>query len=68
MNIYEATLSASTNPLIIRKRNKNESYWFKVTAGGIYRNKNGVEIGLNAKDCMSNDWYLVDKKGAEVAT
>lgn len=67
MNIYEATLRASTNPLIIRKRDRNESYWFRVTPTGLYRNRNGVEISLNAKDCMSNDWYLVDKKGLEVA-
>lgn len=66
MNIYEATLRASTNPLIIRKRNKNESYWFRVMEIGIYRNRNGVEISLNARDCMSDDWYLADNKGVEV--
>lgn len=66
MNIYEATLRASTNPLIIRKRDRNESYWFKVRPNGLYRNRNGIEISLNAADCMSTDWYLVDNKGVEV--
>jgi len=66
MNIYEATLRASTNPLIIRKRNKNESYWFRVRPNGLYRNRNGIEISLNAEDCMSDDWFLVDTKGVEV--
>jgi len=66
MNIYEATLKATNTSLIIKKRDRSQSYWFYVTASGIYRNRNGIEISLHAKDCIGNDWFLADKKGAEV--
>lgn len=68
MNIYEATLKATNTSLIIKKRGRSQSYWFYVTASGIYRNRNGIEICLNAKDCIGNDWFLVNKEGEEVAT
>jgi len=65
MNIFEATIRAVNEDLFLRKRDRTEAWTLHVAAGSVYRNDDGDEISLDARDCMGDDWYLVDGEGAE---
>lgn len=66
MNIYEATKKSLKDDLFIRKRDRTEEWCLYVSAGGVYNNQDGDIINLDARDCLGNDWYLIDYDGNEV--
>jgi hypothetical protein len=65
MNIFEATRRALQDDLFLRKRNRDSLWCLHVAAGSVYRNDAGDEVSLDARDCMGDDWYLVDSDGLE---
>lgn len=66
MNIYEATKRAMRENLWIRKRGRTLDFTLHVAAGSVYRNDDGIEVSLDARDCIGDDWYLIDAEGDEV--
>ena len=67
MNIQEATLRAMQENLWIRKRDREEAWCLYVAAGSIYRNQDGAQVDLDARDCIADDWYLINDNGDEVS-
>jgi hypothetical protein len=67
MNIYDATRRAIKENLWIRKRGRTEDFTLHVAAGSVYRKDDGDEVSLDARDCIGNDWYLVNEDADEVA-
>ncbi len=66
MNIYEATTRSVDENLFLRKKGRTDEWTLYVAFGSVYRKQNGIEIELDARDCMGNDWYLIDNNGDEV--
>lgn len=72
MDIRTATLRAVKEGLFIRKRDRSDAFVLYVGAGSVYRfaephPQAGIEHGLDARDCVAVDWFLVDDDGREVA-
>jgi len=71
MNIREVTMSAIKEDLFIRKRDRTENWTLYVGPGSVYRFAEeselaGQECEMDARDCVGDDWYLVDEEGQEV--
>lgn len=60
MDIQTATKAAIKDSLWLRKRDRTEEWCLYVAAGNVYRKESGEEVTLDARDCMGDDWYLID--------
>jgi len=67
MNIRDATLLATKTGGWLRKRDRAEEWCLFVAGGKVYRNKSYEEVSLDARDCMGEDWYVVDDQGQELS-
>ena len=67
MNIRDATIKAWDEGLYIRKEDRTTAWTLYVGVGKVYRNKaeRGI-VDLDARDCMGDDWYLVNADGERV--
>lgn len=60
MNIQEATKLAIEKDCWIGKRDRTDEWCLYVAAGNVFRDKNGDQVDLDARDCLGDDWYLID--------
>lgn len=71
MNIRDATMLAKRKDGWIKKRDRTEAFSLYVAAGSFYRSGNpdeaGEEVSLDARDCVGDDWYVVDEHGNEIS-
>lgn len=71
MDIRTAAIaSASKDDVFIR--NRAHTYTLYVAAGSVFRSADesgsgyGLEVELDARECMSDGWYLVNGEGVEI--
>ena len=72
MNIRDATRLALRRGGFIRKWSRTEHYMLYVAAGSVFRfaetgavpTAAGREVGLDAREVVADDWFVVDSAGA----
>jgi len=73
------TVTEALRIAVVLEREKNRTHWLmkrdrdpkwklRVSTGKVFRNVEGDEIGLDARDVMGRDWYVVDDNGEEVTS
>lgn len=67
MNIRDAIILARLKNGWLMKRDRTDDWAFYVAAGSVFMGENGIEITLDARDCIGDDWYVVDDDGNEIS-
>lgn len=67
MNIRDAVLLAQARYAWIMKRDRTKEFCLHVAVGSVFRDNDGAEVSLDARDCREDDWYVVDENGDEIA-
>jgi hypothetical protein len=59
MNIQEATRLAIEANGWIKNYDRTDELTLYVAAGNVYRFESGEEFTMDAKDCLSDEWYVI---------